>query len=58
MESSLSAYRVGQVDFMTLVQSELTVNRYEIERVRLTAAYHTAVAEIEALLGGETEVIR
>ncbi len=58
VESSLSAYRVGEVDFMTLVQSELTVNRYEIERVRLTAAYHTAVAEIEALLGGETEVIR
>lgn len=58
VESSLSAYRVGQVDFMTLVQSELTVNRYEIERVRLTAAYHTAVAEIEALLGPETEVVR
>ena len=58
VESSLSAYRVGEVDFMTLVQSELTVNRYEIERVRLIAAYHTAVAEIEALLGGETEVIR
>ncbi len=40
---------------MTLVQNELTVNRYEIERVRLTAAYHTATAAIEALLGGELE---
>ena len=58
VESSLSAYRVGEVDFMTLVQSELTVNRYEIERVRLTAAYHTAAAEIEALLGGEREAVR
>jgi len=58
VESSLSAYRVGEVDFMTLVQSELTVNRYEIERVRLTAAYHTAVAQAEALVGGETEEIR
>lgn len=58
VESSLSAYRVGRVDFMTLVQSELTVNRYEIERVRLTAAYHTAAAEIEALLGGQMEGIR
>lgn len=58
VESSLSAYRVGEVDFMTLVQTELTVNRYEIERVRLTAAYHSAVAEIEALLGGELEDIR
>ena len=58
VESSLSAYRVGEVDFTTLVQNELTVNRYEIERVRLTAAYHTAVAEVEALTGAEPEVIR
>ncbi len=58
VESSLSAYRVGEVDFTTLVQSELTVNRYEIERVRLTASYHTAVAEIEALTGADPEVTR
>ena len=38
---------------MTLVESEMTVNRYEIELVRLAAAYHQAAAEIEALLGGE-----
>lgn len=58
VESSLSAYRVGQVDFMTLVQNELTVNRYEIEGVRLAAAYHGAVAEIEALIGAELEKAR
>lgn len=58
VESSLSAYRVGEVDFMTLVQNELTVNRYEIERVRLTAAYHAAVADIEALVGGALEETR
>lgn len=58
VESSLSAYRVGAVDFMTLVQNELTVNRYEIERVRLTAAYHAAVAEIGALIGGDPEDTR
>lgn len=52
VESSLSAYRVGQVDFMTLVQSELTVHRYEIETVRLTANYHAAVAALQALIGG------
>lgn len=53
VESAMSAYRVGQVDYMTLVQNELTVNRYEIERVRLSAEYHRAVAELEALIGGE-----
>lgn len=55
VESSLSAYRVGEVDFMTLVQTELTVNRYEIETVRLTASYHAAVASLEALVGGPLE---
>lgn len=57
VESSLSAYRVGQVDFMTLVQNELTVNRYEIETVRLTASYHAAVAALEALVGGPLEEV-
>jgi len=53
VEAALSAYRVGRVNYMTLVESEMTVNRYEIELVRLAAAYHQAAAEIEALLGGE-----
>jgi hypothetical protein len=29
----------------------MTVNRYEIESVRLTAEYQRAVARIEALIG-------
>ncbi|HET7038576.1 MAG TPA: TolC family protein [Gemmatimonadales bacterium] len=53
VEAALSAYRVGRVNYMTLVESEMTVNRYEIELVRLAAAYQQAVAEIEALVGGE-----
>lgn len=51
VESALSAYRVGRVDYMTLVENEMTVNRYEIESVRLAARYHQAVARIDALLG-------
>jgi len=52
VEAALSAYRVGEADFMTLVESQMTVNRYAIERIRLSAAYLTARAEVEALLGG------
>lgn len=51
VESALSAYRVGRVDFQTLVQNELTVNRYETELVRLSAQYRLALAGIGALLG-------
>ncbi len=55
VESSLSAYRVGRVDYMTLVANEMTVNRYQIESVRLTAEFHRAVAQVEALIGADLE---
>lgn len=55
VESALSSYRVGQVDYMTLVNNELTVNRYEIESLRLRAEYLQAVARIDALVGAGTE---
>jgi outer membrane protein TolC len=51
VESALSAYRVGQVDYMTLVQNQMTVNRYEIESVRLAADFQRALAELQALVG-------
>jgi outer membrane protein TolC len=51
VESALSAYRVGRIDYTTLVVNEMTVNRYSIESVRLTAEYHRAVAQVEALVG-------
>jgi cobalt-zinc-cadmium efflux system outer membrane protein len=51
VESALSAYRVGRIDYTTLVVNEMTVNRYQIESVRLTAEYHRAVAQVEAILG-------
>ncbi len=50
VESAFSAYRVGQVDYMTLVQNQMTVNRYEIESVRLAADYQRALAELQALV--------
>jgi outer membrane protein TolC len=56
VESALSAYRVGSVDYMTLVNNQLTVNRYKIETVRLVADYRRAVAELEALIGSDLEV--
>lgn len=51
VEAALSAYRVGSADYMTLVESEMTVNRYEIELVRLAAVWQGATAGIEAMTG-------
>jgi outer membrane protein TolC len=57
VESALAAYRVGQVDYATLLDARLSVNRYEIDRVRFAAERLQALAEIEALtrveIGGE-----
>ncbi len=51
VESGLSAYRVGTLDFMAVLESHMTVNQFEIERLRLAAEYQSAVAGIDALTG-------
>jgi len=56
VESALSAYRVGQVDYMTLLTNQMTLNQFEIETVRLTADYHEATAGIEALTHPDTGI--
>ena len=49
--SALSAYRVGGVDFMTLLDNRMVVNRYRQELFRLEAEEGQAWAELEMLLG-------
>ena len=51
--SALSAYRVGSVDFMTLFDDRMAVNRYRQELYRLEADQGKAWAELEMLTGRE-----
>jgi len=51
--ASLAAYRVGQVNVMTLLDNQMTVNRYTQELAALEAAEGMALAELEMLLGRE-----
>jgi cobalt-zinc-cadmium efflux system outer membrane protein len=51
--SALSAYRVGRVDFMTVLDNRMTVNRYRMELVALQADEGKAWAELEMLAGQE-----
>ena len=53
VEASLSAYRVGRVDFFTLLDSQMTVFNYEIGYVASVTAQNKALAEIEFLTGKE-----
>jgi len=48
--SALSAYRVGGVDFMTLLDARMGENRYRQEIARLEADLGRAIAELEMLV--------
>jgi len=49
--SALSAYRVGEVDLMTLLDAQMTLNRYRQQVFQLEAEDGAALAELEMLLG-------
>jgi outer membrane protein TolC len=56
VESAFSSYRVGTVDFMTLVDAQMTVNEYEREYYGLLAGYGAGIAELEMAVGRELPV--
>jgi cobalt-zinc-cadmium efflux system outer membrane protein len=51
VESALAAYRVNRVDFLTLLDSQMTVFNYEISLLTAMASYNKALAEIDLLTG-------
>jgi outer membrane protein, heavy metal efflux system len=51
--SALAAYRVGRVDFMTLLDDQMTVNKYRQELYALEAEQGKAWADLEMLTGRE-----
>lgn len=53
VQSALSAYRVGTVDFMTLLDGQMLVTNYRRDLVMLEAEEGKAWAELEMLLSDE-----
>jgi outer membrane protein TolC len=51
VNSAMSAYRVGKVDFMTLLDSQMTLYRYELEYHQAITEYEKSVANLEAVVG-------
>lgn len=49
--SSQSAYRTGTVDFMTLLDAQMSVNRYQQEVVGLETELGLGIAELEMMTG-------
>jgi outer membrane protein TolC len=52
-QSALASYRVGSVDFLTLVDAQMTLNQYQQELYALLAEYGTLTAELEWAIGRE-----
>ena len=53
VESSLAAYRVNRVDFLTLLDNQMTVLNYEVSYASALSSYNKALAEIDLLTGAQ-----
>lgn len=51
VESALAAYQVSRLDFLTLLDNQMTVFDYEINLITEMANYNKAFAEIDLLIG-------
>jgi len=51
LESSLSAYQVGKIDFLSVLNNASTLLNYQTEYERRMADYEKAIAQIEQITG-------
>jgi outer membrane protein TolC len=51
VKSALSAYTVNKIDFMTLLDSQMTLYRYELEYHEALTEYEKNLASLEATVG-------
>ena len=53
LESAISSYEVGSVDFLTLINAATLVLDYELQYYQQLSAYQQALAQIEPIVGQE-----
>ena len=51
INSAMSAYRVNKADFMTLLDSQMTLYKYELEYHQALTEYEKSVASLGAVIG-------
>lgn len=51
LEAALASYRVNRVDFITLIDNQMSIFNFEVSRVTALLGYHKALAEIDFLTG-------
>ena len=53
MDVSLEGYRSGKLDFLALLDSQMTLYKYEVEYYKELAEHQRRISEMETLIGGE-----
>lgn len=53
LESAVASYQVGKVDFLTLIESTVTVLDYELKYYEALTEFQKALAQIEPVVGVE-----
>lgn len=53
LEAATASYRVGRVDFLTLLDAQVSVFRHELDRYRLLADFAADLAALERAVGRE-----
>jgi len=51
LQSSLTAYQVDKLEFLTVIDNQMTLYEYELESYRILSDYHINIAELDALVG-------
>lgn len=51
LESALAGYEVNKVDFLTLINNEITLYNYELDYYRAITNFESKLAELEAAIG-------
>jgi outer membrane protein TolC len=54
VEAALAAYKVGRVDFMTLLDSQMAVLNYEVSYATAVTNHNKALAEIDLITGSSS----
>ena len=53
LESAITGYQTGKVDFLTLVSNQMTLFNYQLEYYRTLSDYQKDIARLEFTIGGK-----
>jgi cobalt-zinc-cadmium efflux system outer membrane protein len=54
LNSAISAYEVGTLDFLTLIDNQITLCNFDLQGIELRADYEKELADLEVVIGKKT----